>query len=259
MPINNDENKIEISEVETLETELEKEQGPEKKNEEILVSETVTEDSSAKTEKGTEPKNAEKKKLKTNGSSFIKNTVNLSNLFLGLKLCAVVTAVVLVLAFVNNFTAPVIAENQAEKGNIARAELVSDEGVSFLPYAGEIPSEGANVSEIYTAELNGTVIAYCLNIKASGFGGDIDLVVAIGTDLKIRGVKVISHSETVGIGAAALDESGSLLGQFKNLSVASVDSVIAVSGATVTSTAVKNCVEEAVSVVKALEEGAVSQ
>ena len=197
---------------------------------------------------------AKKEKTPFLKSEGVKNTFNLANLKLGLRLCIFVSLVVLVLAAVNYFTAPVIAEKQAAKGNVARAELVP-EAENFVAFDGEIPEVGKNVSEIYLAEAGNRAIAYCLNITASGFGGDIDLVIAIDENMKIRGVKTISHSETANIGAAALDEKGKLLPQYTNISVAATDGVVSVSGATVTSKAVKAAVEEAVETVKEIEKG----
>ncbi len=199
-----------------------------------------------------------KKKMPFLKSEGVKNTFNIANLKLGLRLCIFVAAVVLVLAGVNYFTSPVIAEKQAAKGNVARAELVP-EAENFVLYDGEMPEAGKNISEIYLAEAGNRTVAYCLNVTASGFGGDIELVIAIDENMKIRGVKTISHSETANIGAAALDEKGKLLPQYTNISVAATDGVASVSGATVTSKAVNAAVEEAVEVVKELEKGVGAQ
>lgn len=253
--------KIEIIESEVLETELTSE---EKKNitSDISAQTVPSENEAEQTDKPDSEKEiskAEKKEEKRRKNrEAMKKTFAASNFLLGLRLCAIVAAVVLLLAFVNYFTAPVISASQAEKGNKARAELVPDAS-SFVLYEGEIPATGPNVSAVYIAEKDGTEIAYCLDISASGFGGEIKLVTAVGTDMKVLGIKVISHSETAGIGAAALDEKAALLPQYTNLPASSVDNVIAVSGATVTSTAVKNCIKEATAVVGALVKGAVSQ
>lgn len=181
-----------------------------------------------------------------------KNVFIAANFKLGLRLCIFVTLVVLALATVNYFTAPVIADNQAAKGNVARSELVPS-AEAFVLYEGDVSSVSKNVSEIYLAQSEGKTSAYCVNITASGFGGDIELVVALDDAMKLCGVKAISHSETANIGAAALDAKGKLLPQFSGLSATAVDDVVAVSGATVTSKAVKAAVGEAVEVVRYIE------
>ncbi len=269
MSVNNEEKNIEIVESEVLETELsEKEkESVSVKSMEIPVSELLGEKTGVEEKK--EPserekelsekgkKSSEKKKFKLSSGALSK-VFSLSNILLGLRLCVIVAAVVFALAAVNYFTSPVIKGNEEEKGNVARAALVPD-ATSFSLYEGDIPESGRNVSEIYVAEQNGDTIAYCVGITTAGFGGDIDLVVAIRVDMSILGIKVISHSETVGIGASALEEDAALLPQFSGLPASSVDNVTAVSGATVTSNAVKSCVEEAAVVVNALVKGADSE
>lgn len=255
MPLNKDENKIEIIETDVLETELPKESSKVMTPaSEAEITAEVSEDLKIQPEVS----GVKKKEFKFKNSEVLKKTFALSNFLLGLRLCLIVTAVVLALALVNSFTAPVIDKNQAEKGDVARLELVPSAD-SFYLYDKEIPEVGKNVSKIYIAEQSGEEIAYCLNITVAGFGGNIDLVVAIDVNMKILGIKIISHSETANIGASALEDEGKLLPQYKNLPISSLDNVIAVSGATVTSSAVKSGVEEAVKVVNALVKGAVSE
>ena len=46
-----------------------------------------------------------------------------------------------------------------------------------------------------------------MNITCKGFGGDIQLIVGIDLDGEVVGVQLVSHSETPGIGAAAISDS----------------------------------------------------
>lgn len=239
---------IEIESTDVIETELSEEELLDLDEKKVIAKLEKVEEIEAAIAPETEPEEKPE-------SEAAKNVFNAANLKLGLRLCFFVTLVVLVLATVNYFTAPVIAEKQAEKGNVARSELVPD-AEEFVLYDGQIPEEGKNVSQIYIAQRGSRTAAYCINITASGFGGDIELVVAVDTEMKIRGVKAISHSETANIGAAALDPKGKLLPQFTNLSAAATEDVVAVSGATVTSKAVKVAVAEAVEVARTLEKEA---
>ena len=78
---------------------------------------------------------------------------------------------------------------------------------------------------------------------STGMGGRVSVAVKLDADGKIAEVEVTRHSETEGIGTMAIDE---LPAKFAGLSTAEeIDAVDAVSGATVTSTAIKAAVKAA--------------
>ncbi len=98
------------------------------------------------------------------------------------------------------------------------------------------------------------MIGYAFNVKAQGYGGDIELLVALeNTDLSegdiiIKGISVLSHGETPGLGAKI--EEGSFLQQFEKTEVENVrlaangGEIDAISGATVSSGAVVDAVHD---------------
>lgn len=79
-----------------------------------------------------------------------------------------------------------------------------------------------------------------LRVAGSGYGGGFRLAVALGLDGSIKGVRVLEHAETPGFGDI-LDASSAWLDSF------TTDEVHAVTGATITSQAVMDAVEGAVS------------
>ena len=172
----------------------------------------------------------------------------------------VITAVVaLLLATVNHITAPIIAANAAREQTEAR-KAVLQEATEFELIA-EKPDNDIPVTAIYVGEKEGQLVGYCVNVQPIGYGGVIDLMVGIQADGAVERVKIITMSETAGLGSKAQDEA--FLQQYAGKNVTDAFSVIkngipqqgeivAVSGATVTSKAVTAGVNEALRAVKNL-------
>ncbi len=147
-------------------------------------------------------------------------------------ICAITAGVV---AVVNAQTVDKIAENlEGEiRGSI---EGMFGEGVSFETLE-NIPSDAA---AIYRITRDGKD-SYCVNLNSSGFGGDINMLVAIGSDGDVVGVRVVSHSETPGLGSRAAEEDflSSFVGKIFG------EEVEHIAGATISSNAVKSGVDKA--------------
>ena len=165
---------------------------------------------------------------------------------LSFRLMVIVSAVVFMLALVNQLTADIIAQHQKEKMNAAMAAMFP-EADEFVLYSGEIPTVAAKtVSEIYEARLESTTLGYCLSSTANGFGGEITMVVAVSSEGYVAGVEIISHTETAGFGEKIIS-NGSLQASFRDVSASEIDNVSAISGATFTSKAVIGAVKNAFS------------
>ena len=88
------------------------------------------------------------------------------------------------------------------------------------------------------------VHGYCVSVQPMGFKDYIKMLVAINPDLTVKGVEIVSMSETSGIGTKAAEPS--FLGQFKNLNENDVKrDVDVISGATKTSKPVIDAVSAA--------------
>jgi electron transport complex protein RnfG len=100
---------------------------------------------------------------------------------------------------------------------------------------------------------DGRSVGYCLTVTPKGYGGPIEIVVGITEAGKLRAIQILSHSETPGLGAKAPLPAFS--GQYENrgseqlilvkTAPAGDDEVQAISGATITSTAVTDGVNAA--------------
>ncbi len=163
---------------------------------------------------------------------------------LGFRLALFVAAVVAMLSVVNILTRNTIAERQRLAGQAARAELLPG---SFTQLSEDYisPSESGMITAVYQGEENGSVTGYCFDVTVKGYD-TITMIVGVNPEMIVTGVKILSQSETPGIGSKAVDEQGAYLPQFKNLPSRNLESIIPVSGATISSKGIQSGVESAV-------------
>ena len=140
--------------------------------------------------------------------------------------------VALLLGLVNRVTAEPIAAYRAEKLQSAMREVLPAEEYRELEYSGD-PA----VKTVYLAGSEGWII----EVTPSGFGGLIDMLVGVDTHGAVTGVSIVSMSETSGLGANAARESFRSQYEGRSGSVKlkkQGGEIDALTGATVTSTAV---------------------
>ncbi len=173
-----------------------------------------------------------------------------------------ITAVVaLLLACTNSITADMIAENEAKEQDEARRAVMA-EATSFEKVEAAASEDGV-VKEIYRAENeSGETVGYCVSVAPNGFGGAIEMIVGVKTDETLTGIKIVSLSETPGLGSKAQEPD--FKDQFDDKSVkepltviksgtAKNNEVMAISGATISSNAVTKGVNAAAEAVKNLK------
>lgn len=150
------------------------------------------------------------------------------------------------------------ANNEAMKEVLPSAENFQKIG-SVTPEAGEtleleLVADG-KVREVNKAQKGSDTIGYTIKVAPKGYAGIIEMMVGISTEGKVEGIKILNHSETPGLGALAPEPKFS--DQFKGKPIdkplavvkvpASADNEIqAITGATITSKAVSDGVNEAV-------------
>ncbi|MBQ2377151.1 MAG: FMN-binding protein [Clostridia bacterium] len=157
-----------------------------------------------------------------------------------LLVCAVVA---LVLSFVNNVTRDRIAQNEAKQKKDAIIALFGSEKIEYTELD-RIESDGENVDALYRVTQDGVTLGYCVSVRSLGFGGDVSMMVAMTEEKTVLGVKIVSMSETPGIGTKVDDAEylSQYAGADLSLTAADVD---VVSGATKSSKAVLNGVIDA--------------
>lgn len=162
---------------------------------------------------------------------------------IGGSLLLICSVVALVLSFVNNVTRQRIEQNEINQKKDAMMALF---GVDEIEYTelDRIESDGETVDAVYRVTENGITVGYCVSVLSPGFGGDIAMMVAMTADKTIIGVKIVSMSETPGLGTRVNGDA--YLSQYSGMgmSVSSSD-VDMISGATKSSKAVLNGVIDA--------------
>ena len=178
---------------------------------------------------------------------------------LGLNLLIISAVAALLLALTNSVTASTIAQRN-EQANAEARKLVLESAQDFeeVKDVKTDNSKGVKVSEIYVAkDASGNTVGYTLKVLPSGYGGTIELMVGIDSAKgQVSGINVVSNSETAGLGAKSTDPEFSDQYKGKPLEELSVlkngtpgdTEIKAISGATITSTAVTNGVDAAIEV-----------
>lgn len=171
------------------------------------------------------------------------------------------TAVCLVCSALLGATYAVTAEPIAEASRKALVEAISQ----VLPEGGEISEAntvefGGQKYEYYTQSIDGQTSAWAVKSTTSGFGGPLTVLVGVGTDGSVYSTKVLSHTETPGLGAKCQTDEGFLV-QFRGLDPSvkilkvtkDGGNIDAITASTITSRAYTLAVANAVEVAKTLK------
>ena len=149
----------------------------------------------------------------------------------------VVFASVIFLNFANAFSAPLI---QAQEDAAFLAPLKA-----IFPDYTDFKKEG----DVFTLSGGGKTVGYAFKAKGTGYGGDIIIVVAIAPDKStVKGISVISQSETAGLGTRVTLPS--FTDRFAGKKIEEVKlradggTIDGISGSTISSRAVVNAVRE---------------
>ena len=188
-------------------------------------------------------------------NKIIKNT---------LILTAITVVSGLLLGIVYNVTKEPIAQAQENtKQEAYRAVLTDASSFETVDFDAEsalsLLSENGYTSDTITEvaegkDDSGETIGYVISVQSSeAYDGTLDLSVGIGSDGTVKGVEMLSISETAGLGMKA--DEAEFKDQYKDKNVESFsvtktgedgDNMIdAISGATITSNAVTNAVNSA--------------
>lgn len=170
----------------------------------------------------------------------------------------VITAVIAaLLAATNALTEDVIAQNSVKAENNA-LKSVMPEADTFTAVSDEV-AQRFSVNKIYDATRQGEHLGYCIRLSVGGYGGEIVCIVGVGADGKVTGTSIISHSETPGLGANIAGDQfrDQFVGQGRVSVVkagAADGQINAVSGATISSRAMTEAVNQAVDIAEALSD-----
>lgn len=150
-----------------------------------------------------------------------------------LILAAICLTLTAILALTNNITSPLIAQKNKQTENAALKEVINADDFT------KIKNEDNMVS--FKAQKQGKTVGYCYKVTVNGYGGEVTAIIGIA-DKKITSVVMTDVSnETPGLGQTVTKDS--FLSQFKNKQ--NLNDVSTITGATITSTAVKSAVNKA--------------
>ena len=171
-------------------------------------------------------------------------------------ICVIVT---MALALTNYATKDAIAEQTKIQEESARREVFSEaeafEEIENIDSIIGTTDEEKLVKDAFECLKGGEVIGRVYSVESKGYGGVISMAVGIDNSGKITGVKIISHSETPGLGSKVQDEAfvSQLVGITPKEKLTVVKSggskeedIDAVSGATVSSKAVVKGIQSAI-------------
>lgn len=184
-----------------------------------------------------------------------------------ISLCLITLIAGLALGFVYELTKGPIAEAQLQEKRAAYKVVfegaksfddkeneyvdVKDTSKALLEEAG---IEKTTITEVLEATGdNGEVLGYVLSVQSVGYGGEVPITIGITTDGTIKNIEVLENQESPGFGANASQPE--FKGQFANKKADSIvfvksgasaeNEINAITGATITTTAVTNAVNGA--------------
>lgn len=176
----------------------------------------------------------------------------LKNMVLSLTLVCLLCSAILGVVYV--MTQEPIAK-ASEKALVEALSMV-------LPSDGEISTEAQTIEaggvkyEYYTQSVDGQPSAWAVKSIVNGFGGPLTVLVGVGKDGVVQATKVLSHSETPGLGAKCQTDEA-FIAQFEGLDPAAKKLLVtkdggdidAITASTITSRAYTLAVSNAVSAV----------
>jgi Na+-translocating ferredoxin:NAD+ oxidoreductase subunit G len=165
----------------------------------------------------------------------------------GMILGIICLAATLVLAVTYEVTKPKI-----------EAELKTEEQAALkniVPSADSFEAKSIGDIEYFDALKDGALVGYCIKVTAAGYSGYMRIIVGVDTNGIIKGVNILEHQETPGLGSKINevkpgDTEPYFLRQFKGKqarTVAVKKDIDAITGATISSKAVTDAINRTVS------------
>jgi len=109
----------------------------------------------------------------------------------------------------NEVTKDIIAKKAADDTRAAYKEVLPD-----LGELKKLDAPGGIIKDIQQSKKGGKANGYIYTVTPNSYGGPLTLMVGISADNKVTGIKVMSHSDTPGLGARSTEPAWQA--QFKN-------------------------------------------
>jgi len=173
-----------------------------------------------------------------------------------LMLVCVLSAVAM--ALTDSQTRPIIAEQKRKAEEAARKEVLP-RAEKYEAVEGEFETVKGEKEVFRGLDASGKPVGFVGTAVGKGFGGKVFVVAGVDLQGKITGVKVLSHTETPGLGNRAADPAERPIQSMPGQTVSSMwlakdrpgqGKVDSITGVTVTSRAVTAAVREILEMVK---------
>jgi len=177
---------------------------------------------------------------------------------LGISLALYSAVACVALAFVYTITAPTIAGLAAEQLEASLKDLFGDaDHFEAVPEGLKASDAAVSFDGAWVATRGDAVLGIAIKVLGKSYGGAATMIVGVSTDRRIAGARVLSLSDTPGLGANALsptyfvDKSSKTTfpGQFSGKPVTDKfevkNDVVAISASTITSKALTLMVKQA--------------
>jgi len=147
------------------------------------------------------------------------------------------------LSFTNSITSPIVEKRLQQQVIDQMVDIFSN--IADFDY-----DEDIDIYTLFADEARTEKIGYAFLATGTGYGGDISILVGLEDAQTVKGVIVLSHAETPGVGSRATEPA--FLGQFTGIAIGDIafekdgglinsDSV---TGATISSSAIINAVKQ---------------
>lgn len=136
---------------------------------------------------------------------------------------------------------------------IARAQEEEENSLQeVIPEAADFqPVKKGNETIYYKAiDKDGQFIGVAFKAYGDGYSSDIETLVGMLKDGTITAIKILSQNETPGLGTRVTEKN--FTQQFNHKNISNLDEIQAITGATISSTAVIDSVKESAEKIKAL-------
>ena len=169
-----------------------------------------------------------------------------SSLKLIITLVVITVVIALAMSYVNGVTLPIIEKNAQNRLNESLKKVLPADEYTIL--------QEDETATVYDAKKDGERVGILVVNFSKGYGGDIEVMTGVLNDGTISKIDILNNNETPGLGAKA--DTDDFKAQYSGGSgeigvnkVSGTDSEIhAITGATVTSKAVTEAVNEAIKI-----------
>jgi len=180
------------------------------------------------------------------------------SLKLGITLALFAAGACVALALVYTVTGPTIEGLEAKQLELSLKDLFPAAD-NFHALNGDIVAQDSSVifDQTYEVTRLDAPLGVAIKVKGNSYGGETSILVGVGTDRRITGVKIMDNKDTPGLGANAksptyfVDKSSKTTfpGQFSGKPLSDAfevkKDVVAITASTITSKALTNMVKQA--------------